>query len=250
MNWVEVLRLMLSFLGRLLAVSVLVVLVVGLGSAVLLACSKRRNSDDADDGYDPDDDPTCHEPNCDREPHEDPHHRGWRNGRRENWVKTLALLLLLPGLALAAPVSIPRPSVPFRSAPSIPRAPVTSFKNVQPAPPVVRGPAPSAAPKPVSSPPRASSSWGRSAPAVPLPSPRASFYQQRVASYAAPAAAPVYIDNGPPWWYWYMIFNSNKTTHTERTQLVEDRRDWTRKGECFRCHHCDEHGKTKPQGAW
>lgn len=66
----------------------------------------------------------------------------------------------------------------------------------------------------------------------PMPQPRVVYYQ----------AQPSYQSNwsyGPPWWFWLAMYNNNSHNHETRRQLETDRRNWTRDGECYRCHHVE-----------
>ncbi len=126
-------------------------------------------------------------------------------------------------------------SVPFRAAPMAPRLP-SPIVRVSPAAPVTR--------VPVMPGPRV-----YVAPVRPLVYARTTFYT--VPRAYAPAPAPMVVQSyGPPWWYWYILFHNQQTSAADRRRMEEDRNEWTRGGECYRCHHHDQDGRAKPEGQW
>lgn len=115
-------------------------------------------------------------------------------------------------------------AAPYRAPPRAASLP-SRISSVRPSTPVLRSSAPHPAAPPVA--------------LRPLAPARAAFYAQH---YAAPAsAAPVYVSAGVPWWVWLQLYRQSPPDSSDRRDLEKDRREWTGRGECSRCHRPDGH---------
>lgn len=179
-----------------------------------------------------------------------------------------------PASSSSKPASSPSRSFtpsPLKAPPAkAPAQGTVTFKNVTPSKPVVS----TQRPPPLPPPTRTDSSSPRPQPTVTyrnplfvnpvyryrdrpvyvrpvyiLPPQRSSFYYGYAPSYGYRPSSD-YFDAGPPWWFWMAMYQNARNDAATRERLENDRREWTRSGDCVRCHHVRSDGHPKVEQEW